>query len=322
MSIAMRSQPSKHARRRRGRLAAACAATVSLLLAGAAQAQTETTTVPDDTATTAAAAPAAETTPAPAAAPSAPKGLRLTEARARPRLAYLYGAKRMRFAIQLNASAPVNVRIDIVRKNRTIERSLNALVNPRTRAIVPWDGLNNLGVAVRGKFSFIVRGPGGKPIPFAKRYARGKAGPKVRFGLYDHIFPVRGKHSYGDGIGAPRGDHTHQGLDISAACGTKLVPAQGGTVQVNAFQAGGAGYYVVIDTHGSGIDHVYMHLAGPPPVAVGQSVPTGLYFAQVGNTGSSSGCHLHFEMWSAPGWYEGGTFMDPVPFMRAWDKYS
>ena len=150
-----------------------------------------------------------------------------------------------------------------MRKNGTIERSLNAVVNPRTRAIVPWDGLNNLGAPARGKFTFIVRAPGGRPIPLAKRYARGKGGPKIRFGLYDHIFPVRGKHSYGDGIGAPRGDHTHQGQDLSAACGTKIVAAQGGTVQVNAFQAGGAGYYVVIDTAGSDIDHVYMHLAGP-----------------------------------------------------------
>jgi murein DD-endopeptidase MepM/ murein hydrolase activator NlpD len=79
---------------------------------------------------------------------------------------------------------------------------------------------------------------------------------------------------------------------------------------------------VVIDTAGSQIDHVYMHMQGPPALTVGQYVGTGTLIGHVGNTGSSSGCHLHFEMWSGPGWYEGGTFMDPVPFMRAWDKYS
>ena len=65
-----------------------------------------------------------------------------------------------------------------------------------------------------------------------------------------------------------------------------------------------------------------MHLAGPPPVAVGQPVLTGEYFAQVGNTGSSSGCHLHFEMWSGPGWYTGGSPFDPLPSLLGWDKRS
>jgi murein DD-endopeptidase MepM/ murein hydrolase activator NlpD len=42
----------------------------------------------------------------------------------------------------------------------------------------------------------------------------------------------------------------------------------------------------------------------------------------VGESGNASGCHLHYEMWSPPGWYEGGTFMDPAPYLKAWDKYS
>jgi murein DD-endopeptidase MepM/ murein hydrolase activator NlpD len=173
---------------------------------------------------------------------------------------------------------------------------------------------------VRGKLRFAVRTLAGKPLPFAKRLAAKKGGArKQRFGFYDYIFPVQAKHSYGDGLGAGRG---HQGQDVAAPCGSKLVAAQGGTVQVNAYQAEGAGYYLVIDTVGGEVDHVYMHLVSAPQLPVGTPVATGQVIGLVGTTGRSTGCHLHFEMWSGPGWYEGGAVLDPSPYLRAWDKYS
>jgi murein DD-endopeptidase MepM/ murein hydrolase activator NlpD len=42
----------------------------------------------------------------------------------------------------------------------------------------------------------------------------------------------------------------------------------------------------------------------------------------VGDTGRASGCHLHFEEWTAPGWYAGGKPFDPLPDLRAWDAQS
>ncbi len=277
---------------------------------------------------------------APAQPAATPKGARLTMAQVKPGKAYYFGLKKPRFVLKVAAKRPIDVRIDVLRlKSGQLVRAIPVKgVQPNHKTAVPFDGLDADGNLLRGKFRFLVRGASGKPIPLARKYKRmlrtrssakkgkkGRKGKKKRpfnFGLFDHIFPVRGNHTYGDGIGAPRGDHTHQGQDISARCGTKLVAAQGGTVQVNSYQAGGAGYYVVIDTVSSGIDHVYMHLAYRPALTVGQIVMTGQPIGSVGNTGSSSGCHLHFEMWSDPGWYEGGSFMDPTPYMRAWDKYS
>src|SRR3954454_20152296 len=79
------------------------------------------------------------------------------------------------------------------------------------------------------------------------------------FDFYGHLFPLRGRHTYGDKFGAPRSGHSHQGQDVMAACGTKLVAAQGGTILYSGFQSA-AGNYVVV--HGvDGYDNAYMHLA-------------------------------------------------------------
>ena len=106
---------------------------------------------------------------------------------------------------------------------------------------------------------------------------------------------------------------------MAARCGEKLVAAQGGTVVVNAYQAGGAGYYVVIRGVISGTDYVYMHMKRPSWTTAGTVVYTGQGIGKVGNTGASSGCHLHFEHWTAPGWYQGGSPYDPLPELTTWD---
>jgi murein DD-endopeptidase MepM/ murein hydrolase activator NlpD len=51
-------------------------------------------------------------------------------------------------------------------------------------------------------------------------------------------------------------------------------------------------------------------------------VRTGQRIGEVGETGNASGCHLHFEIWSAPGWYEGGNFLNPTKKLKRWDKWS
>ncbi|MFM8889412.1 MAG: M23 family metallopeptidase, partial [Solirubrobacterales bacterium] len=91
----------------------------------------------------------------------------------------------------------------------------------------------------------------------------------------------------------------------------------------NDYQASGAGNYLVINLAGTGgQSHVYMHLSEPSPLKKGSFVRTGQRIGTVGTTGRSTACHLHFEHWSAPGWYQGGTFLDPTSQLKAWDRYS
>jgi murein DD-endopeptidase MepM/ murein hydrolase activator NlpD len=83
-----------------------------------------------------------------------------------------------------------------------------------------------------------------------------------------------------------------------------------------------AGYYVVIDGYKSSYDYVYMHLQERSPFHTGDRVKTGQMIGRVGDSGNASGCHLHYEMWSAPGWYDGGDPTDPLRFLKAWDSWS
>lgn len=130
-------------------------------------------------------------------------------------------------------------------------------------------------------------------------------------------FPIRGRYTYGDGIGAGRG---HQGQDLLASCGKPLVAAAPGRVKLVDYQASGAGNYVVIKSRETGFDYVYMHMAAKASVSRGERVEAGDKIGRVGTTGSSSACHLHFEMWTKPGWYEGGDIENPKSYLKAWDR--
>lgn len=151
------------------------------------------------------------------------------------------------------------------------------------------------------------------------------SGQTKPFKLRRHAFPIPGSHSFGGAgsrFGASRPGHIHQGQDVSAACGEKLYATEGGTVTTKAYQASGAGYYLVIHGAITGTDHVYMHMKKPSWADQGTTLYAGQQIGKVGSTGASSGCHLHFERWTAPGWYRGGSPYDPLPELQYWDAYS
>jgi murein DD-endopeptidase MepM/ murein hydrolase activator NlpD len=94
-------------------------------------------------------------------------------------------------------------------------------------------------------------------------------------------------------------------------------------VQYSGYQGGGAGYYLVVDGRSTALDYVYMHLERRDRAREGEHVRTGEQIGHVGDTGNASGCHLHFELWSKPGWYEGGHAMRTVTrHLRKWDHWS
>jgi murein DD-endopeptidase MepM/ murein hydrolase activator NlpD len=110
------------------------------------------------------------------------------------------------------------------------------------------------------------------------------------------IYPVHGL--LGNGYGWRRDPFTgmrdfHQGLDLVAPLGTRVVaPADG--IVTKAGPAGGFGNSVFI-SHGYGIITRYGHLSGYV-VRVGQRVKRGDVVATVGSTGRSTGPHLHYEL--------------------------
>lgn len=92
-----------------------------------------------------------------------------------------------------------------------------------------------------------------------------------------------------------RWGRTHKGLDIGASKGTTIVAAAGGTVTTASYgYNGGYGNYVII-SHGNGIQTLYGHCTSLN-VSVGQKVSQGQKIATVGNTGNSTGNHLHLEI--------------------------
>jgi len=85
----------------------------------------------------------------------------------------------------------------------------------------------------------------------------------------------------------------HEGIDIAVGSGTAVVASAGGTVIVAGWM-GGYGNLVVVD-HGYGIATAYGHNTSLA-VGVGQTVGQGQVIAYSGNTGNSTGPHVHFEV--------------------------
>ena len=134
----------------------------------------------------------------------------------------------------------------------------------------------------------------------------------------DGAFPVRGSYDFGTATNRFGGGRGHQGQDVFADCGTGVVAARAGEVTQARYQSR-AGHFVVIDAD-DGTSQVYMHMRRRPLVQTGQRVDAGTTLGAVGQSGAAHGCHLHFELWTAPGWYDGGQPVDPLPTLRRWSS--
>jgi len=267
----------------------------------------------------------------PAAGGPSAGNLTLAFAKASPRKSFYYGVRYPSLRYAINSDQPRNdLRIDVVdSEGEAVTSFYRNDVEPNVLESIRWDGkASTRRPAPNGRYAFRVRPQsGGKAVRPLRRRASASSESKpvsLNFTIYGYAFPVLGRHDFGDSgahFGAGRSGHTHQGQDVMARCGLPLVAARGGRVRFNGYQ-GAAGNYLVIDGRATGFDTAYMHLREPSPLKAGKNVRTGQPIGVVGRTGNASACHLHFEIWTAPGWYEGGSPIDPFPFLKRWDRYS
>ena len=125
-----------------------------------------------------------------------------------------------------------------------------------------------------------------------------------------YIWPVYGRVSSNfGGRSAPKAGAStnHKGIDIAVATGTSVMATSGGKVTTAGWQSG-YGYVVYID-HGNGVTSRYGHLS-KILVSVGQTVSQGTVIARSGNTGNSTGPHLHFEI------RVNGTAVNPLNYVN------
>ena len=270
-----------------------------------------------------------------AAAPVTPTAVEITlppnarggpvvEAKVQTRKLLFDGGRKATVSFYVRGVAPVDVAVDVVRASDRMAVAHFAVpaVAPGSVQSVDWDG-TIAGVAQPdGRYVFqvaaaIAGGAGG--VRAAQVSA--PAPRRESFWLVHDVVPIAGPHTYGQGFGVQRAGHTHQGQDVMADCGLPLLATQAGEVKFAGSQAL-AGNYVVLSAADGSADYVYMHLRDPALVKKGDPVVTGQPIGFVGRTGDATACHLHFEMWPAPGWYTGGAAVDPLPSLTAWDVAS
>lgn len=125
----------------------------------------------------------------------------------------------------------------------------------------------------------------------------------AQYYLYSGTFTPH--HNFGEN----RGDHIHKGEDLSAKEGTRIYALFDGKVIRKGYQAGGAGYYIVLQ-HANGVVTKYFHMKSPSHLPVGAVVKAGDLIGYVGATGRAKGAHLHLEIW------ENGVAKNPIPILK------
>ena len=132
------------------------------------------------------------------------------------------------------------------------------------------------------------------------------------------VSPIRGPVDLGSAtnrFGALRGGHVHGGQDVFAPTGRPLYAVHDGVV-LEAGSDGGRGNHLALYAPRADRTFVYLHMAGPALVEVGERVAAGRRVGAVGCTGSCDGPHLHLEVYAGRG--ARGRALDPLPLLRRW----
>ena len=108
-----------------------------------------------------------------------------------------------------------------------------------------------------------------------------------------YVMPIKGNYVTSHYGYRPQFGRTHKGIDLRSAVGDTVYSAFSGRVRLTRFERGGYGFYVIV-RHENGLETVYGHLSRFL-VKPDQYVKAGQPIALSGNTGRSTGPHLHFE---------------------------
>ncbi|MFD5507067.1 M23 family metallopeptidase [Streptomyces sp. NPDC127051] len=117
------------------------------------------------------------------------------------------------------------------------------------------------------------------------------------------------------GKGGTMWSHKHSGQDFACPVGTSVKAASAGTIVKAGPNGGGDGPAygnAIVIKHANNTYSQYAHLS-KIQVRIGQKVTKGSQIALSGNTGNSSGPHLHFEIRTTPNY---GSAVNPVSFLR------
>ena len=108
---------------------------------------------------------------------------------------------------------------------------------------------------------------------------------------------MRGRHDLGTAVNGFGGGRGHDGQDIFAGCGTRVVAARTGRI-VEAATAGNEGNYVVMEAS-DGRQQAYLHLLRPSLPHAGETASARASpSARWDRPETPEGRHLHFELWS------------------------
>ncbi|MFN2484247.1 MAG: murein hydrolase activator EnvC [Candidatus Limnocylindria bacterium] len=96
--------------------------------------------------------------------------------------------------------------------------------------------------------------------------------------------------------------HFHEGIDLADDCGAPIVAASAGVVIASGQPNPASDGFGVVISHGGALQTWYWHLTPEVVVQPGQQVATGQVLGYEGNTGYSTGCHLHFAVHQNGDW--------------------
>lgn len=112
----------------------------------------------------------------------------------------------------------------------------------------------------------------------------------------------------------------HTGVDRVCDTDRTLVAVCDGVVSRTSGCGKSYGNHIVYRTH-DGKCVLYAHMKDKPELPVGTKIKTGQKLGTMGNTGNSSGAHLHVEIQDCATWGYGKNLLDPNDFID-WDNYK